>query len=155
MQIECDLIYEPTLTWLGPGISKKESRMNIASLLVEVKPENMESLIQKVSSFPWAEVHHKDKVGRMIVTVEGENSEADVANFKTIKSLPGVISASMVEYCFEEAKGMTRENIDFVDVPDYLKNEESGPAGANYYQRLRRSTNFSNAPENRPLDDSH
>ncbi|MBT4090405.1 MAG: chaperone NapD [Deltaproteobacteria bacterium] len=129
--------------------------MNIASLLVEVKPENMESLLQNVASFPWAEVHHTEKEGRMIVTVEGETSQEDVANFKTIKSLPGVISASLVEYCFEEEKGMTHENIDIAEIPEYLQNEASGPAGANYYQRLRRSSNFSNPPEDRPFDDSH
>ncbi len=129
--------------------------MNIASLLVETKPENLEPLIRKVSGFPWAEVHHTEKEGRMIITVEGETSGDDVANFKTIKSLPEVISTSMIEYCFEEDTGMGRENLDLIDIPDYLENEKSGPTGANYYQRLRRSSNFSRTPEDHAIDDPH
>ncbi len=127
--------------------------MNIASLLVETQPENVASLIQTINSFPWAEVHHSEQDGRMIVTVEGETSKEDVANFKTIKSLPQVLSASMVEYCFEEEKSISRENIDTAEIPDYLKNEIAGPAGANYYQRLRRLSNFTPPPEDRPDDD--
>ncbi len=115
--------------------------MNIASILIATKAANMMRLSEKINDLPWAEVHYSSEDGRMIATIEGDNSEEDIAHFKTVKNLPDVLDAKLIQYCFEEEAADSLPESQAV-VPEYLADDSIGTAGPSEYQSMRRLSNF-------------
>lgn len=70
--------------------------MNISSLVIKTLPENVEKLLAIIGESDLCELHLHDEKGRIIVTVEGEESEAEMDKFKQIQDLPYVVSVDMV-----------------------------------------------------------
>ena len=119
--------------------------MNIAAVLVATTPPNIESVRDQISAHEWADVHHINDDGRMMITIEGDNGEQDIERLKSVKSMPNVISAEMVEYCFDEAvlSGDTDEQSEpDVSVPEYLNSEGEVKPPINHYVKLKRLSNF-------------
>jgi nitrate reductase NapD len=67
--------------------------MNISSIVVKTLPENLEALKARLAESGLCDVHFSDKLGRIIVTVEGDENEDETKKLKAIQKLPQVVSA--------------------------------------------------------------
>lgn len=76
--------------------------MNVSGIAVTTKPEYVELLSGKINALKWAEVHTTDDMGRMIVVMEGEDTDQEISRLQELKSLPKVIFAEMVLHYIEE-----------------------------------------------------
>ncbi len=75
--------------------------MEVSGILVACKPEHMPQVITSLSDLPWADVHFTEPVGRMVVTIEATDHHQSMDRLKTVKGLPRILSAEMVEYRVE------------------------------------------------------
>ena len=51
---------------------------------------------------PWAEVHHEEPNGRLVITVESDDTDQAMARLQKVKELPRVILAEMVQHHVED-----------------------------------------------------
>ena len=74
-----------------------EFTVNISSIVIQAKPEYVEEIIALCQKSDFCEYHfHDTQKGKIIVTVEGENIDEEMAKMKKIESLPHVICADMM-----------------------------------------------------------
>ena len=113
--------------------------MNISSVLLMVKPENVEGVITAVEKVKTAEYHMHDELGKIIITIEGENLDEELKLLKQIKAIPKVISAEMM-YSYSEdelddlRKGLEKNN----DIPGWLNDENVKAEDIKYHGDLKK-----------------
>jgi len=78
--------------------------MMISGVLVVAKPEHQSQVRTALEVFPWAEVHHQDPDGRLVITIEAEDTDQAVARLMEVKELPRVLLAEMVEHHVEKER---------------------------------------------------
>ena len=76
--------------------------MMISGVLVVSKPEHQSQVRTALEVFPWAEVHHEDPDGRLVITIEADDTGQAIARLREIKELPRVVLAEMVEHHVED-----------------------------------------------------
>lgn len=108
--------------------------MNISSIVVQVKPENYDTLKEELEASGMCEYHFGDKEkGKMIVTVEGTGVEEEIEKLVHIQKTKGVLAADMMQTYQEELEGAIKEleeadvipdmlNMDSIDVRDIIYN---------------------------------
>jgi len=75
----------------------------ISGVVVASRPEHLSNISDEVNGLPWAEVHFSDPKGRLVVTLEAIDLDESMERLKTLQALPCVLSASLAEYCNDEA----------------------------------------------------
>jgi nitrate reductase NapAB chaperone NapD len=78
--------------------------MMISGVLVVTKAEHQSQVRTALEEFPWAEVHHQDSDGRLVITIEADDTDQAVARLREVKELPRVVLAEMVEHHVEEER---------------------------------------------------
>lgn len=110
--------------------------MNLSGILVLAAPARQADVGAAIAALNWAEVHHADDTGRLIVTVEAESSEAGLERLKALKRLPGVLAAELiVHYCGDEATADARRPPQ--SPLDWLNSDDGAPPRRSYYSRLK------------------
>jgi nitrate reductase NapD len=69
--------------------------VNISSIVVKAKPADLDAVEERLRSSGLCEVHFRDDVGHIIVTVEGADAQEEIAKVKEIQNLDGVLTAEM------------------------------------------------------------
>jgi len=75
--------------------------MNISSIVVTTRPENMAAVEASLVGSGLCEIHFKDEKGRIVVTVEGDDDSDETKKLKAIAELPLVASA-VFAYTFND-----------------------------------------------------
>jgi len=84
--------------------------MNISSVVVKCAPQYVAEVLEDLRASGQCEVHLHDELGRIIITLEGDTTEAETEKLQIIQQIPHILSAevSMVysesEFATEEAK---------------------------------------------------
>jgi len=78
--------------------------MMISGVLVVAKPEHQSQVRTALEVFPWAEVHHQDPDGRLVITIEADDTDQAIARLREVKELPRVVLAEMVEHHLEDQR---------------------------------------------------
>jgi|TARA_B100000315_G_scaffold179750_1_gene168532 nitrate reductase NapD len=101
---------------VAPGTSEKLSRRDvmkarfscsndhIASLLVQAWPKQIPDLIPQINALHGTEVHHIDKKGQMVVTIEVESDHKLLDAISDIEQADGVITVSLVYHQIEDGQ---------------------------------------------------
>jgi len=77
--------------------------MNVSSIVVKTKPDYLQEVMGKIDAVDFCEVHFFDPDGRIIVTIEEENIDRQMALMKKIQDIPFVYGASLAySYCEDE-----------------------------------------------------
>ena len=95
--------------------------MNISGILVQTLPKHIEDVIKRIKDADCCEYHMHDDKGRIVVTIEGVNTEEEIKKLKTLKAFENIIAADMM-YAFsdDELSGL-REKLDSNDeLPEWL-----------------------------------
>ncbi len=75
--------------------------MNVSSIVVCTKPATVKSVIAALEKSGLCDVYFSDKQGRIVVTVEGETIDGEIAKLTAIRNLPDVLGADLV-YAFSD-----------------------------------------------------
>ncbi|MBL0686704.1 MAG: chaperone NapD [Sulfurospirillum sp.] len=99
--------------------------MNISSIVVQVRNEFVDSVVEVIKNCDFCDYHFHDvSIGKIIVTVEGESIGQEMEKVKKIEELKHVITAEMMMSYSEDELDREREALGKSDaVPDILKND--------------------------------
>ena len=73
----------------------------IASIIVQARPENLEEIATAIVSLAGCEVHGRDPKGKLIVVVDAPDTGSLGTTLNTISLLPHVHTASLVFHATE------------------------------------------------------
>jgi nitrate reductase NapD len=98
--------------------------MNISSIVVQCKQENYDNVKKLLEESDLCDYHFGDKsVGKIIITIEGEGVEEEIKKLTSIQTLPGVITADMMQSYQEELDEEIRKLEAAGDVPEMLNDD--------------------------------
>ena len=99
--------------------------MNISSIVVQVRQEYVEEVVEALKAADFCDYHFHDKaLGKIIVTVEGEGVSEEIAKVKQIQAVPHVISAEMMMAYSEEELDQERSKLEMgPNVPEMLNDD--------------------------------
>ena len=100
--------------------------MNISSIVVQVKPENIDSVLEVLQNASFCDYHfHDTEKGKIIVTVEGESVDDEIRNLKIVQSLEHVISAEMMMSYSEDELDREIRKLESQDPVPAMLNDDS------------------------------
>jgi len=70
--------------------------MNISSIVIKTSPEHLKDVLESLNASDFCETHFHDELGRIIVTIEGENVGEEMKKLKLLQKTDRVLSAEMV-----------------------------------------------------------
>ncbi len=99
--------------------------MNISSIVVQVRQEHVEEVVEALKEADFCDYHFHDKsIGKIIVTVEGEGVAEEIEKVKKIQAVPHVIAADMMMAYSEEELEKERSKLEMgANVPEMLNDD--------------------------------
>ena len=99
--------------------------MNISSIVIQARNEYIEGLVEKLKECDFCDYHFHDvSIGKIIVTVEGEGIEEEMAKVRKIEALEHVVSAEMMMAYSEDELDQERDKLVKSEVvPEILQND--------------------------------
>lgn len=77
--------------------------MNVSGIVVQTAPASLASVIEQLNAVAGVDVHQIDQTGgRLVATIEAEDTGAEVSTLKAIKRLASVAVAELVYHRFDE-----------------------------------------------------
>lgn len=98
--------------------------MTLSSVVVQTRPENLQTVITSLKESGLCEFHLNDEKGRIIITIEGKGVEEEIGKLGEIQTFPHIISAEMMYSYSEEELDKLRENID-TNIPDWMNDADA------------------------------
>jgi len=112
--------------------------MNISSAIVKVISGNNAVVLDKLSKLDGCEIHLYEKE-RIIITLEAEDINGEIALIKVIEQIDGIISVEMVYAYSEEELEKERDKVEFADeTPQWLNNDSMDARAIKYGGDLRK-----------------
>ncbi|KFL34921.1 MULTISPECIES: chaperone NapD [unclassified Sulfurospirillum] len=99
--------------------------MNISSIVIQTKPLHVKEIIAICEASDFCDYHFCDEqTGKIVVTIEGENLDEEMAKMKQIEKIPHVICADMMMAYSEDELDEQREMLAHApSVPEILNDE--------------------------------
>ena len=111
--------------------------MTLSSVVVQTKPENLESVINTLQESELCEYHMNDEKGRIIITLEGKGVEEEILKLQQIQKFDNIISAEMVYSYDEEELDKLRSNLDD-SIPKWMNDDTINPKDIVYQGDLKK-----------------
>jgi len=97
--------------------------MNISSIVVQVNPKYVDLVVGNIKENELWEYYLHDEKGRIIVVLEGESTEEEVAKLQALQELKHVTSAEMVfAYSADELEKARVALDNKQELPEWLNN---------------------------------
>ena len=101
--------------------NSKFQEVNISSIVLQCTPIHVEALVEKLKKGNICEYQIHDEKGRIIVILEEEGVEGEVAKLTQLQQLPHVLSADMVFSYSEDELEQERSKLEKVkDIPEWM-----------------------------------
>jgi periplasmic nitrate reductase NapD len=81
---------------IGPDLLVTPPGAEIASVLVQARPDRLDEVASAVAALSGCEVHARDARGKLVVVIEAATTGAVGATLNAIALLPNVLSAALV-----------------------------------------------------------
>lgn len=81
-----------------------EGVLEIASILVQTRPERLDSVAAAIGRIRAAEIFHRDERGKLVVVIEADGTDSIGDVLTRMSLLPHVISATLVYHATEPAE---------------------------------------------------
>ena len=78
------------------------SAVEIASVLVQVRPERLDATSHAIEELPGTQIHHRDPKGKLVVVIEARDVGAIGTTLNTISLMPHVLTAALVFHGTDE-----------------------------------------------------
>ncbi|ADV46849.1 chaperone NapD [Nitratifractor salsuginis] len=116
--------------------------MNISSIVIRCTPEHYDEIKKWCEESGVCEYHFGDKpTGKIIVTIEAEDVNGEIAKLMEIQRVDHVISAEMMMTYQEDLDAAMKELDEAEEVPELLQRcteEEIDPATVVYHGDLKK-----------------
>jgi nitrate reductase NapAB chaperone NapD len=76
--------------------------MSVSGVVVACRPQHLAQVAAGVEALAWAQVHHRDTEGRLVVTIDADNEGQSAARLLDLQRLPHVLMAEMVQYVIND-----------------------------------------------------
>jgi len=116
--------------------------MNVSSIVVKCLPKYVEEVVKSLKSCEICDYHLHDKVGRIIITIEGEGVEEELKRLSVVEAIPHVISADMQMAYSEDELDAQMEVINNADVVPKMLNDGNLDAKTIVYNGDLRKKDF-------------
>jgi len=73
----------------------------IASILVQTRPERLAAVATEIEALPDCEIFNRDPRGKLVVVVDAADAGSLGSTLNTIAALPGIYSASLVFHAID------------------------------------------------------
>ena len=70
--------------------------MNISSAIVHVVPARLDEACVALAGMPGVEIHARSPLGKVVVTLEDDDTESAANSYLALHGIPGVASVAMV-----------------------------------------------------------
>ncbi|HSB31672.1 MAG TPA: chaperone NapD [Candidatus Sulfobium mesophilum] len=97
--------------------------MNISGIVVKTAPEHLEQVIERLKTSGLCEVHFRDDKGKIVITLQGKDTNEEIRKLREIMELPDVLCADLA-YSYSEdetALSLDKLNLNRDAVPNALK----------------------------------
>ena len=113
--------------------------MNLSSVVVQTRPEHLDEVLRAIKASPDCEYHLHDEKGRIIITIEGKDTEEEVKKLKNVQALPHVVSAEMAFAYSEEELEQERRKLENAkdNIPDWLNDPNAKLRDIKYHGDLK------------------
>lgn len=113
--------------------------MNVSSIVVQTLPKYLDEVLAFLKASDLCDYHFHDEKGRIIVTVEGEGVEEEIAKLTKIQEIPHVVAADMMYAYSEDELDQERANLEIGGVvPDMLNDDSVDPKDIVYHGDLKK-----------------
>ncbi len=101
--------------------------MNVSSIIVQTRPEYLEEVLQSLEESGVCDYHFHDEKGRIVVTIEGEGVEEEIAKLTKIQELPHVAAADMSFAYSEDELDAERDKLEIegTSIPAWLNDDDA------------------------------
>ena len=82
--------------------------MNISSAIVHIVPARLDEACAALAGMPGVEIHARSPLGKVVVTLEDDDTESAANSYVALHGIPGVASVAMV-YQYSDDKSDTEE----------------------------------------------
>ena len=108
--------------------------MNLSSIVIQTRPEHLDKVLEAVKSSPDCEYHLHDEKGRIIVTIEGKDTEEEIGKLRSLQAIPHVVTAEMAFAYSEDELEAEREKLEKSkdNIPDWLNDPDATTRDINY-----------------------
>ena len=94
--------------WAEPASADARSG-EIASILVQTRPERIVEVEEAILGLPGCEVHGRDARGKLVIVVDAPSAGVIGSTLNTIAMTKGVLSAALVFHAIEAAVNANTE----------------------------------------------
>lgn len=96
--------------------------MNISSIVVQTVPKFLDEVVEALKEAEYCDYHFHDEKGRIIVTIEGEGVEEEIAKLTKVQEIPHVVAADMSFAYSEDELNAERDKleVDGTTMPEWL-----------------------------------
>ena len=78
--------------------------MNISSAIVHIIPARLEEACAMLLGMPGVEIHARSPEGKVVVTLEDDDTDSAADRYVALYGIPGVASVAMVyQYCDDKS----------------------------------------------------
>jgi len=88
--------------WGKPGAGQTDAPCEIASILVQAKPERLDAAARAIEALPGTEIYARDPKGKLVVVIEALDVGSIGTALNTISSIPDVLTAALVFHGTDE-----------------------------------------------------
>jgi nitrate reductase NapD len=82
--------------WTARDGAQPAAAVEIASILVQARPERLDAVAAAIEALPGAQVFSRDPKGKLAVVLEAPDTGAIGTALNTITSMPDVLTAALV-----------------------------------------------------------
>lgn len=112
--------------------------MNISSIVVQVNPKFLNIVVEDIKRNDLWEYSLHDEKGRIIVVIEGKNTEEEVSKLQALQALKHVSSAEMVFAYSADELEKAREALDNnSEIPSWLNDPNATLSDIKYNGDLK------------------
>ena len=99
--------------------------MNISSIVVQTLPKYLDEVVDALQNCEVCDYHLHDKIGRVIITIEGKDVSDELEKLKIIEAIPHIISADMQMAYSEDELDSNMKVLENSDVVPAMLNDET------------------------------
>ena len=82
--------------------------MNISSAIVHIVPARLDEACSVLSEMPGVEIHARSPEGKVVVTIEDDDTDSAAKSYVALHGVPGVAAVAMV-YQYSDDESNTEE----------------------------------------------
>jgi nitrate reductase NapD len=99
--------------------------VNISSIVVQTLPKYLDGVVKALKESDACDYHFHDDKGRIIITIEGDGVQEELAKLREIEEIPNIMSAEMQMAYSEDELNEHMERLENADLVPKILNDDN------------------------------